>query len=186
MALATGAKKERYQATIASVTRAAQRDSGALLVCVETLTTLDEREQLHVEVPLNKLAALQERGSLDFGRDAGFDSAAATDTEALRYVFFANQLTAGCPDAANQVPVHSGATFAAAASPGMYVLPAEKGITVRYHSPDPLWSSVRDVDLAPVIAGEKTVQGQGNGAYWLVVPFAALFDGLFFYLYIFG
>ena len=178
VALARGTKTERYEATIASVTRAAQRDSGALLVCLETLTSFDTRDEVHVEVPLQMLGALQERTSLQFQRDAGFDSAAAADTAALRYVFFANQLKPGCPDAERQLPVHAAAAADGSREAGIYTTPAEKGVALRYHSDDALWSSVRDVDLAPVLAGDIERQGQGNPTYWLVLPFAVLFDAL--------
>ncbi len=178
IALAKGTKRERYEATITAVTRAAQRDSGALLVCVETLTSLDTRDQVHLEVPLQKLAALRDRTSLRFASDAGFDSSAASDTAALRYVFFASQLRPGCPDAEPSIPVQASAASDGASGAVLYAMPAQKGVSLRYHSPEALWSSVRDVDLAPVLLGDVEKPGRGNPAYWLVLPFAALFDVL--------
>jgi hypothetical protein len=178
VALAKGTKTERYEATIAAVTRAAELDSGALLVCVETLTSLETRDQVHVEVPLQKLASFQDRASLQFGRDAGFDSAAAAETAALRYVFFASQLRPGCPEAAKQVPVHAAAAVDGSSDPGLYTAPSGKGVSLRYRSSAALWSSVRDVDLAPVLAGEVQRDGTGTPSYWLVLPFAVLFDAL--------
>ncbi len=177
VALAKGTQKERYAATIASVTRAARSGSGALLVCVETLTSLDAREQVHVLVPLQKLASLQDRRSLEFARDAGFDSAAATDTSALRYVFFARQLMPGCPEVEPSLPIHASAADGAR-DPGIYTTPGEKGLSLRYHSSDALWSTLRDVDLAPVLEGEVDRPGTGNPGYWLVLPFALLADAL--------
>lgn len=180
VALAKGTKTERYQATIAAVTRAAELDSGALLVCVETLTSLETRDQVHLEVPLQKLASFQDRASLQFGRDAGFDSAAAADTAALRYVFFASALRPGCPEGEKQIPVRAADADGGSSDPGVYTTASEKGVSLRYHSSEALWSSVRDVDLAPVLAGELERQGQGNPSYWLVLPFSVLFDALLF------
>jgi hypothetical protein len=177
-ALAKGEKKEPYRARIESVTRATQPDSGTLVVCVETLSTLDSREQVHVAVPLDKLVALRERTSLEFGRDGGFDSAAVKETAALRYVFFSEQLEPGCPEAEKELPIHPASTDGTSEA-GLYTMPTDQGMMIRYRSPEPLWMSVRDVDLAPVLSGQAVMPGNPRPIYYAVLPFAMLFDGLF-------
>jgi hypothetical protein len=181
----TSTKRESYKTTIESVARAARLPSGGLLVCMEVETFRAVREQVHLEVPLEKLATLGERASLDFGRDQGFET--SERSSALRYVFFEQQLEPGCPEGARPVPVQSGASLEGAVEEALYAVPneRERGIAIRYRSPEPLWASFRDIELAPVLGGEKVEVVPGKPAYWAVLPFAVLFDGLFVFLYFF-
>ena len=189
-------KRQSYQTTIESVDRAARLDSGGLIVCMEILTWLNAREKVHLTVPLEKLAALRERKSLDFGRDEGFESSSSSNPPTLRYVFFEKQLRPGCPDGSHPVPIQSlessnggspvGASPDESIQEALYTGPSDRGVAIRYRSPELLWSSLHDVDLAPVLGGEKVEEVPGRPAYYFVLPFAILFDALLAAVYIFA
>ena len=155
--------------------------AGALLLCVETQGF--RRREVSVEIPLQAMGKPRERTGFDFGREPGFDGPTPDDPGTLRYVFSEDDFESGCP--ADQVkkplPLYTGAK--GARGPGMYTSRAQKGIALHYVSEKPLWSSLRSLEIAPVLTSEEVeVEIPGKPVYYLALPFAFAFDAVFFLL----
>jgi hypothetical protein len=163
------------ETVVRSVKRAGLLESGALLLCLEIRSF--RREQVHVEVPLDAIGKPRERTGFDFGREKGFDGPSPDDPGSLRYVFPQEDFDEGCPDPDRPLPIYTGAK--GSRGPGIYTARGQNGIGVRYLSEKPLWSSLREIEIAPVLeTTEIEVEVPGKPLYYLALPFALAFDAV--------
>jgi hypothetical protein len=168
------------RATEVSALKSAERlESGALRLCLQLRDW--RRKQMSVEIPLASLAREEprQRTGFEFGRQPGFDGPAPDDPSTLRYVFLEEQLAPGCPPTSKSLPIYSTQRSASDRGPGMYTTRTANGLKLVYRSEKPIWSTLRSIELAPVLSdAEREVQIPGKPVYWLALPFALTFDAL--------
>ncbi len=163
---------------IGSVKRAGSLASGALLLCLEVRSF--QRRVMNVEIPLHAMGKPRERTGLDFGREPGFDGPSPDDPATLRYVFLGDDLQPGCPEEVGKpVPIYTGDRGSRGA--GLYTSRAPQGVALHYVSAKPVWSSLRNLEIAPVLGTEEVeVEVPGKPVWYLALPFAFAFDAVFF------
>lgn len=169
---------EMRETTIRTVKRAGMLESGALLLCLEVRAF--QRREVSVEVPLQAMGKPRERTGFDFGRERGFDGPSPDDPKTLRYVFLEEDFEDGCPDDEidRPLPIYTGKK--GARGPGVYTSKGRQGLALHYLSAKPLWTSLRDLEIAPVLGSEEVeVEVPGKPIYYLALPFAFAFDVVF-------
>ena len=99
------------------------------------------------------------------------------DDPALRYVVPQEDFEEGCPDPDRPLPIYTGAK--GSRGPGVYTMRGQNGLTLRYLSAKPLWSSLREIEIAPVLeTTEIEIEKPGKPLYYLALPFAFVLDTL--------
>lgn len=169
---------ESRETRIGSVKRAGTLASGALLLCLEVRSF--QRREVSVEVPLHAMGKPRERTGFEFGRERGFDGPSPDDPTTLRYVFFEDDFQPGCPeDVKRPLPIYTAAR--GSRGPGLYTSRAAQGLALHYVSEKPLWSSLRNLEIAPVLASDEVeVEVPGRPIWYVALPFAFAFDAVFF------
>jgi hypothetical protein len=164
--------------TLRAVKRAATLESGALLLCVELRSF--QRRQVSVEVPLQAIGKPRERTGFDFGREPGFDGPSPDDPSALRYVFNEDDFEPGCPEDEIDKPLPIYTSKRGSRGPGVYTSRVGRSLALHYVSAKPIWSSLRDLEIAPVLGNEEVeVEVPGKPIYYLALPFAFVLDTVF-------
>ena len=86
-------------------------------------------------------------------------------------------------DVAKPLPIYTGPK--GARGPGLYTARSDEGLALRYVSAKPLWSSLRELEIAPVLESDEVeVEVPGQPLYYLALPFAVALDGVFALFYL--